>query len=560
MKHLRRALYFLFLGALLLSCSKKKDDNSQQNIPVKMKTIERKEDLEKFLDSLEQTYEQACFAMGTANWNSYSKEGEADLDGAKKNFSKIFSDEFARKTIVVWKQKISPNVDLQLARRMEMWYRCFLGGAVYSDSAIALLENSLQKKITDFQFSFEGKPITRAQVNGLLRSEKKAERRKQLWMVTSQLSETIKKDLIQLVMLRNEKAKQLGFPNYYSLSLYLSAIDEEWLLKTLNELEEQTRPLYEKFLKQTRRTTGVKIVGPWDTDFSLREAVTLSDNYFPKDSVFSTIHKLEQAIGFPTDTLPIQEVVKDIPYGGLSLALNVPKDSRFLVNPTVGKQFYATAFHEYGHSIHAVYTQVEIPILKGYEWIPGAQCGAFYEGMAEVHGEFTDNILWLETYTKAKDSEIQNYIAGRWLPALHRLRNLMKNFAIEYEMYKNPESNLDSVEHAMYEKYLLVNLDTLATIAKGKPIPSTFAASIWYTSYPCYYQNYIIAGMIATQVHEALTDKFGGTIISDAAISRWLIDNFYTQGESVEWTEKIREATGKGLETGAYLRKLGAIK
>ena len=544
----------------MLSCGKKKEDNAQQNIPPKMKSIERKEDLEKFLDSLEQTYEQACFAMGTANWNSYSKEGTADLDGAKKKFSSIFADESARKIILEWKVKISPNVDKELARRMEMWNRCFLGGAVYSDSAIAALENSLQKKITDFQFSLEGKPITRAQVNGLLRSEKKSERRKQAWLVTSQLSEAVKKDLVQLVALRNEKAIQLGFPNYYSLSLYLNAIDEEWLVKTLSELEEQTRPLYEKFLKQTKRTAGVKIVGPWDTDFSLREAVTLSDSYFPKDSVFSTIHKLEQAIGFPTDTLPIKEVVKDIPYGGLSLALNVPKDSRFLVNPTVGKQFYATAFHEYGHSIHAVYTKTEIPILKGYEWIPGAQCGAFYEGMADVHGEFTDNILWLETYTKAKDSEIQNYIAGRWLPTLHRLRNLMKNFAIEYEMYKNPESNLDSVESEMYAKYLLVNLDTLASMNKSKPFPSTFAASIWYTSYPCYYQNYIIAGMIATQVHEALADKFGDKVISDEAVSQWLIENFYAQGESVEWTEKIRESTGKGLETGAYLRKLGAIK
>lgn len=127
-------------------------------------------------------------------------------------------------------------------------------------------------------------------------------------------------------------------------------------------------------------------------------------------------------------------------------------------------------------------------------------------------------------------------------------------------MYKNPESNLDSVESEMYAKYLLVNLDTLASMNKSKPFPSTFAASIWYTSYPCYYQNYIIAGMIATQVHEALADKFGDKVISDEAVSQWLIENFYAQGESVEWTEKIRESTGKGLETGAYLRKLGAIK
>ena len=127
-------------------------------------------------------------------------------------------------------------------------------------------------------------------------------------------------------------------------------------------------------------------------------------------------------------------------------------------------------------------------------------------------------------------------------------------------MYKNPEANIDSIEHSVFKQYLLVDLDSLALSVKMEKIPSTFAASIWYTSYPCYYQNYILAAMIATQVHEALVNKFGEEIISNPNISAWLTKSFYEQGELIEWSEKIREATGKGLETGAYLRKLGAIK
>jgi len=538
------------------------DSTQQQNSTQ----VSRKDDLVKWLDSLETQYEQACFAMGIANWNSYSKEGAADLDGAKKKFANIFLNEDSRKIIQEWKSKITPNVDPTLSRRMEMWNRCFIGGAIYADSEIAALENKLQKAITDFQFTLDGKPITRAQVQTQLKTEKNAKRRQQLWLTTSQLSEKVKADLIALVKLRNEKAKQFGFPNYYSLSLYLNAIDEVWLLKTLNELTDQTDEMFQKFVKMTKKSTAVKKVGPWDYDFALRDAVSLSDKYFPKDSVFQTIHKLENAIGFPTDSLPIKEVVKDIPYGGLSLALNIPKDSRFLVNPATGKGFYQVAFHEYGHSLQAVLTKDSIPILKGYEWIPGAQCGAFAEGMADVHGEFTDNELWLETYTNATDNELQNYMAGRWLPTLYRLRSLLKNFFIEYEMYKNPDENIyspgriDSIEHAMFKKYLLVDLDSVSVAKKLETIPSTFAASIWYTSYPCYYQNYILAAMIATQTHEALNNKFGEEIISNPNISAWLIKSFYEQGELIEWSEKIREATGKGLETGAYLRKLGAIK
>ena len=63
--------------------------------------------------------------------------------------------------------------------------------------------------------------------------------------------------------------------------------------------------------------------------------------------------------------------------------------------------------------------------------------------------------------------------------------------------------------------------------------------------------------MIATQLQEALSDKFGDEKISDPGVAQWMIEHLYAGGETQEWTERIRNATGKSLETGAYLRKLG---
>ena len=197
----------------------------------------------------------------------------------------------------------------------------------------------------------------------------------------------------------------------------------------------------------------------------------------------------------------------------------------------------------------AIHTHVEFPILKGYEWIPGAQCAAYEEGVADMHGEFTDDSLWLSTFTKVKTKELERYIEKRGLPTLYRLRKLLKDFFIEYEMYKNPQQDMAAIERAMFKKYLLVDLK--------ESEPHQFAASIWYTSYPCYYQNYILAGMIATQLQEALTYKFGEAKISEPKAASWLIEHLYTSGEQLEWTERIRNASGKSLEPGAYLRKIG---
>ncbi len=511
--------------------------------------ISTKSELLPYLDSLEHQYEAACIAMGIANWNSYSKEAAADLDGAKKGFAAIFTDSTARAIIEEWLRKSPSLADKLLARRLELWHRCFIGGSIYADSEIAARENTLQNLITNFPFTYKETPTTRAAISNRLRDERSPRVRHALWSVPSQLSAAAIDSLRALVKMRNKRARTFGFPNYYSLSLHLHAIDEEWLVKTLAYLEEHTRDAYQDFLTASKKKFRLKTIEPWDFDFILKESASLPDKYFPSDSVFSAIHQLEDSIGFRVDSLPIKEVVKDIPYGGLSLAINIPTDSRFLVNPTKGKGFYGVAFHEYGHSLKAVHTNVSYPILKGYEWIPGAQCAAYEEGVADMHGEFTDDSLWLLKFQNVPAKLVDHYLKTRSLPALYRLRRLLKDFFVEYEMYKNPDQDLPALERALYKKYLLVELD--------EDEPHQFASSIWYTSYPCYYQNYILSAMIATQLQEALTNKFGEGKCTDSRLADFMIKNLYESGETLEWTERIRNATGKSLEPGAYIRKLG---
>jgi peptidyl-dipeptidase A len=538
MAHLKYIFTFILPVLILLSsCTQKKPE------------ITSKDELIVFLDSLEQRYETACTQMGLANWNSYSRQGNHDLDVAKAGFAKIFLDSSARKTIDEWRRKSSSLADKLLARRLELWHRCFMGGMIYADPEIASLENSLQQQITNYKFYYNGTTISRAKMYTLLREEKKQNKRRQIWSMPQKLSAEVSDDLIRLVKLRNEKANEMGFPNYYSLSLYLNAIDEEWLIKTLSSLEEQTRTDFEKIITTVKKKFRIKEFGPWDFDYVMRETATLPDKYFPSDSVFSVLHRFQKGIGFGIDSLPIKEVIMDIPYGGLSLAITIPTDSRFLVIPIKGKNFYSTAFHEYGHSLKAVCTDVGYPILKGYEWIPGAQCAAFDEGIANMNAEFVDDSLWLSFFTKAKPKEIRRYIDNFNIPALYRARRLLKDFFLEYEMYKNPEQDMAVLERKIIQKYLLVKLDSNER--------HQYAASIWYTSYPCYYQNYIMAGMIGTQLQEALTSKFGEEKITNPKVARWIIDHLYSTGETDEWTKRIRDATGKSLDTGPYLRKMG---
>lgn len=530
-------LFICFLALLMIpSCAKKKA------------AVSTKDELILYLDTLEQKYEDACVHTGLANWNMYSREGKSDLDDAKKLFAKIFLDTLNQKTNEEWRGKAASLADKTLERRLEMWHRCFTGGRIYADSDIAKLENKLQRKIANYKLYLDGNRITQAEIGNEIRKEQDQKKRKRLWSTMGQISEAVKEDLVSLVKLRNEKAQSLGYYNYYSLSLYLQMIKEDWLLETMNKLDESTKEKFQDFIDASKKKLKVKKFDAWDFNAALYRWTSIADSYFPKDSVFKFLHRFHRNIGFNVDSLPIKEVVKDIPFGGLNVGIKIPTDSRFLLNPIDGKTFFNVAFHEYGHALQITRTKVDYPILKGYEWIPGASCAAYSEGVAELQAEFVNDAEWLLSFTSASQDEIDKYIATRTFSDLYSLRNRMKDFFFEYEMYKNPDQNLDSLERTVYKKYLLVDIE--------ENVPTRFASSMLYVMYPCYYQNYILAEMIATQTFEVIVSKFGDERLTNANVSKWIIEHLYLNGEIEEWQDRIINATGKSLETGAYLRKL----
>src|SRR5258705_7987521 len=125
---LRRVLSLVVAAALLIAVEDSCMKNADQQVVKKM-TVNSKNELYVYLDTLEQRYEQACERMGLANWNNYSQEATFDLDGAKAEFAGIFGDTTARSIIETWRGRASSLSDKPLARRLELWHRCFIGGA-----------------------------------------------------------------------------------------------------------------------------------------------------------------------------------------------------------------------------------------------------------------------------------------------------------------------------------------------------------------------------------------------------------------------------------------------
>jgi hypothetical protein len=86
---------------------------------------------------------------------------------------------------------------------------------------------------------------------------------------------------------------------------------------------------------------------------------------------------------------------------------------------------------------------------------------------------------------------------------------------------------------------------------------SLWEANTWYTSYPVYWQNYILASMIADQVHEAMELRFGSDLGGESGVADYLCESFYRSGNGLSWTERLIKGTGRPLAPDAFLCRLG---
>jgi peptidyl-dipeptidase A len=81
------------------------------------------------------------------------------------------------------------------------------------------LEKSLESRFNQFRASLAGERVTDNRIVDILRDASDLDLRRGAWEASKQIGAEVESDLVQLVRLRNEGARQLGFANYYSMSL-----------------------------------------------------------------------------------------------------------------------------------------------------------------------------------------------------------------------------------------------------------------------------------------------------------------------------------------------------
>lgn len=461
--------------------------------------------------------------------------------------------------------------DPAVARQIELLYLAFLGRAV--DPALLTKINAkasaAEKKFNNFRAKVGNRQLSSGDIYDILRQSTDSRELEVTWLAAKAVGPVVEKDLRELVALRNQSARKLGYANYHQMALALDELDSDKLLTLFDQLDALTRDQFAAVKAEMdellAKRLGIKTTDlmPWHYQNQyFQEAPSILpadfDAPFKNSDVVKLAAEFYRGIG-----LPIDDVIKN---GDMyerpgknqeAFALDVDNagEVRVLQNVQNDAYWMDTSLHEFGHS---VYMSTYIPATLPYTLRANSHTFTT-EGLAMLMGRLARNPLWIQAMgLKVADAKAFGDAyrkRQRWdLLVFSRWCQVMLRF--EKAMYENPSQNLNKLWWDLVEKYQLIHRPP------GRNAPD-YATKPHIVLDPVYYHNYELGELYASQLREAIgqatnPDKHGNDLIfvGDKRVGKFLREKMFNLGALYRWDRQVEMTTGKPLTPDAFAKDL----
>jgi peptidyl-dipeptidase A len=495
-------------------------------------------------------------AYTTGDSKAYDRNSELTLQ-----IRRIYSDpkEFA----FLKELKQSGGIkDPLLARQLTVLYNAYLSNQIDPDllQQIVELGTQIEKKFSTFRGSIDGRRVTDNEIKDVLKNETDSAQREQAWLASKQVGAAVAPDLVRLVKLRNEAARKLGFDSYHTLTLATGEQDVKELDKLFADLYERTNQPFAKAKAELDQILARKYgvapekLMPWHYHDPFFQETPLVynldlDAYYQDQDVKELAERFYGGIGLPVDAIlahsDLYEKEGKNPHA-FSTHIDREGDVRILCNLRNDEYWMETILHELGHGVYDKYLDYGTP------WLLRTPAHAFTtEAMAMFFGRLSRNPAWMQQMlglSDAQRAEIEK-VSGKYMQLKQlifaRWDMVMYNF--EKGLYAHPDQDLNKLWWDLVEKYQLLQRPP------GRNEPD-WAAKIHFSAAPCYYHNYMLGELLASQWHHTLVTKVlglksdqGVSYIGRQKVGEFLRDNVFHAGNLYPWNEMIRRSTGEPL-------------
>jgi peptidyl-dipeptidase A len=414
----------------------------------------------------------------------------------------------------------------RLARQVDKLYYAYLQNQIEPHllQQIVELETKVQEAYNNYRGTVGDRQITMSDIYTIMTTEKDVARREAAWRASRQVGDVIVDDFLRLVRLRNQAARKLGFDNFHTMTVVAGEQDVGELDTIFDDLDRLTR---EPFARMKKELDGILAKGygispdelmPWHyhDPFFQRTPLVYDvdlDAYYKRRDVKELTRRFYDGVG-----LPIEDILDDsdlyyregkYPHA-FSHDVDRKGDVRVLANLQDTERWMETLLHEVGHAIYDRYHDPNEP------WLLREPAHPFTtEAIAMLFGRLSRNAAWMQQMLGLSDEETAKIakVSSRYLRFQQVLfvRWALVMYHFERALYANPDQDLNTLWWNLVEKYQLVR-------RPPGPADAGWLSKLHFTTAPCYYHNYVLGELLASQLHYYIVHHVLG-LESDAGVS-----------------------------------------
>jgi peptidyl-dipeptidase A len=535
-------------------------------------TITKEQQLARFINSHVSKIEPLNTRANYAYWDASTTGKAEDYDRYKKlqlEIRQIYSNR--REYAFLKTLKESGEIkDARLARQLDKLYYSYLPNQM--DPAlmkkIVDLDARITEKYNTFRGTIEGKKVTNSDIYKILTTEKDSHKRQLAWRASKQVGDAIVADLIELVKLRNQAVRKLarhtsgglGFDNYHTFSIVTGEQSVEELDRIFQQLYELTN---EPFANYKRELDGIladmygiktEDLRPWHyhDPFFQRTPLVFQldlDTFYKNNDVKELARTFYAGVGLPVDDILARSDLYDRegknPHA-FGFDADRKGDVRILANLNNDERWMETILHELGHAIYSKYHDPNEPYL-----LREPAHSFTTEAIAVFFGRLSRNADWIhqmlnlpqEDYQKIRKisweyAQSQQVLFARWALVMYHF---------EKQLYANPDQDLNSLWWDLIEKYQYVK-------RPPGPLDAGWASKLHFTVAPCYYHNYMLGELFASQLHHYLVHNVlqrqsdeGVSYVGEKQVGDYIRRKVFAPGALYYWDDMITRATGEPL-------------
>lgn len=425
---------------------------------------------------------------------------------------------------------------------------------------VAELEASVEATFSRHRGVVGGREADDNEIKRILRESDDPHERREAWEASKTVGAAVADDVRELVRLRNEAARSVGFRDWYALSLATDEMDEVKLAETMSEADRVTAEpfacwkrgldarLADRFACSPDDLRPWHYADPFFQDVPSDGGVEL-DPLFEGDDIVSLAARTFEGMGFEVQGILERSDLYPRPgkcQHAFCIDVDRAGDVRVLANVVANHSWAETMLHELGHGVF------DLGFGESLPWLLRDTHLVTTEATAILFGTLAGQHAWLRDVLGADRREVDDVEdrlrASRVAELLVFTRWALVMNGFERALYAAPDGDLDSLWWELVRRHQGV-------APPADRSASDWAAKIHVATAPVYYHTYLYGSIVALQLRDAL-DQAAGGLVDRPQAGRILAERLFAPGQSVRWDRLVEQVSGAPFSVAALEREV----